>query len=88
MSWSVQGIGKGKDLREYAEQELNRYRCQEPEETMKIQTLNIIQAACDAMPEGCFQLEAYGSQGTDKGVVTSASITLKLVNVKLVGVAG
>lgn len=66
MSWSFSGVGKAHALAKKAQAELTRYRCSQPEETIKTIVGSTITAVLmAASPRMVVKVEANGSQYTD-----------------------
>lgn len=78
MSWSFSAIGRSSAVAQKARDDLTRYKCTEPEETIKTKALEIIESSLCAMPDAsAVQIEAYGSQSPVSGGVSN-QLTLKI----------
>lgn len=83
MSWSVSAMGKGSAVAAKVKEELSRYKCAEPEETIKEKISEAIQAACNGAPNQGFNVSANGSQYSDGGVVKGMNFSAKVDLVQL-----
>lgn len=76
MSWSYYATGKPQAILAKIDEEFARYRCVEPEETMRQGVCAIIKTSLGAMPESsAVGIQASGSQSSAEGKHTN---TLKL----------
>lgn len=86
MSWSFYAVGKPAAVLNKARAELTRYKCSEPEETIKGKVLNILEASLLAFPsDAAVQIEACGSQTTDSSKPNTAVNTLSVAIKPLYG---
>ncbi len=72
MSWSFSGFGKARAVAAKAKEDLTRFKCAEPEETIKTKALEIIEASLAGMSDNIVKVEANGSQYVDKGNVVNS----------------
>lgn len=74
MSWSFSAIGRPVAIAASAKEQLNRYRCSEPEETIKNSVVDIISTALASYDaKTAVHIEASGSQWTDSTTGTAAN---------------
>lgn len=80
MSWSVSAVGKAAAVAAKIAQEINAYKCAEPEEGVKQAAGVVLAAALAAQdPAGVVQVAASGSQsqqGTPPVFTNSLAITV------------
>lgn len=63
MSWSFGATGKPAAIIKKVQEEIDRYHCAEPEESIRIDTFNTMIFALEAMPDSsAVQVNASGSQ--------------------------
>lgn len=82
MSWSFTCTGKtaAAAVAVKAKEELARYRCAEPEETIKAKVSDVIETCLAAFPEqSAVTIKAYGSQSVvaDGKAINNLSITIE-----------
>ena len=80
MSWSISATGKPAAVLRKARQEFSRYKCAEPEETIKGKAQDILEEALREFPESsAVQVSASGSQTSISGgaFINSLSIEIK-----------
>jgi len=81
MSWQFHQAGTAKALLAKAEEDLNRYKCIEPEESIKQSVIDIIEATLKTAPDNViFAIDAAGSQtGNDKGILCDLKLEIKTI---------
>lgn len=79
MSWSFYGVGRAAAVAAKARNDLENIQCAEPEQTIKGQAVEIIEASLKAYPpDTAVRIEASGSQTTHSATPGAAVNNLRL----------
>lgn len=80
MSWSFSAFGKPASVAAKARETIeNGYKCAEPEESIRVATLNSVATAADNFAPGyAVKVAASGSQSVVNGVVQSNQLSVTI----------